>query len=169
MILNLLTNWLFLAIVSAIATALLVVLSWEAFGGLHPSLIMVLRILGVVAIVAPVVIYVVCKGTTGLNAQTIDRRSIILWLAIAASAGVSWYSFYLALDYGKQNSISMATISTINSSYVVLILLISWILGRQQPDFRHLLGVVLVVAGVYLVSINSAPEGPAPAGIDRPG
>jgi uncharacterized membrane protein len=167
MTVNFLTNWLFLAIVSAVATTLLIVLSWEALGGMHSSLIMALRVLGVTAIVAPVVVYVLWNGTTGLDIQTISRKSITLWIGIAVSAGVSWYSFYLALEYGKQAGASIAFITTINYASVVLILVASWLLGQQKMDGRNLLGVALVVAGVYFVSVkpkaNSGPQSPPTA------
>lgn len=57
MSLGFLTHWLFLAVLSMIATALLIVLLVEAFWALHSSLIMALRLLGVSVIVAGVIRY----------------------------------------------------------------------------------------------------------------
>lgn len=170
---SLLNNWLFLAGVSAVATALLIVLSWEAFGGMHSSLIMVVRVLGVIAIVAPVAIFAVRQGKTGLGLHNIGLKAILLWISIGISAGISWYSFYLALEVGKKTHASIALITTINYSSVIIILLISWMLGYQKPEWRNLLGVVLVAAGIYFVSVRTnadpRPEPPITSGHQPPG
>ena len=152
-----LTNCYFLAIVSMLSTAILIVLSGEAFGKIHPSLIMLLRVIGVISIVGPVVVYVSSKGTSGLTWQAISKNNVLLWIAIAAAAGVSWYSFYLALDYGKRSGVSLGTIAAINYASAGLVLIAEWIMRRQEFNLRNLAGMVLLLVGLLLVS-TTAPK-----------
>lgn len=80
-----LTNWLFLAVVSMLAPALLIVFSVEAFGGMHSSFIMALRSVGVGVIVAGIAGYLLStKGVAAFAVQTPTPRSIFLWVGSAA-------------------------------------------------------------------------------------
>lgn len=76
---------------------------------------------------------------------------------MALSAGISWYSFYLALEYGKTAGVSIALITAINYSSVAIVLLAAWALGRQQITVANIAGVILIVAGVYLVGVKPKP------------
>jgi uncharacterized membrane protein len=161
MIADFVMNWLFFAIASLIATTAMMLLSWEAFGGLHWSLIMVVRLLGGALIIAPFVFYTLKKGASGVTMQVFTGTNIVLWILIGISAGISWATFYLAFDYGKPAGASLALITAINYASAVPILLVSWMLGRQEIDLRNVVGIVLVVVGLYLVSLKVEPIDPS--------
>lgn len=154
MMVGFLSHWLFLAIVSCVATALLVFLSAEAFGGFHSSIIMLIRLTGVAVLVTPVVIYVFINGKANVGTIQLDINYIVLVISIGICAGLSWYSFYLALESAKLAKVSTSTVTSINYASVALILLLSWYYEREFPDWRNWLGILLVVVGIFLVGVQ---------------
>ena len=64
---------------------------------------------------------------------------------------VVWYKAIRALDLGKVTAIYL--------SYPVLSLLISSVLGLEQPTTPQLLGLAITLAGAYWVSLTVKKEG----------
>lgn len=154
MLANILTNWLFLSIVSCIATALLIVVSSYALNTISSSTSMVARIIGTTIVITPFFIHTLTQGKTAASGSWGNY-----WLfmgAVGLLAAASWFSFYLALEIANTAGRSAASVTAINYASVALVLLIPWLLGTQAADWKNWLGIILVVAGVYLTCLRPA-------------
>ena len=146
-------HWFFLAVVSCLTTALLIFLSVKAFGGTHSSVIMMVRVIGVFSIVFPVMVYAFINKKANLT-FILDTEYLMLISGVGIAAGVSWYSFYLALESAKVAGVDSTVVTAINYASVVVLLGLGWYFGDSQPDWRNWLGVLLVLAGIILTSIR---------------
>lgn len=155
---SLLTNWLFLSIVSCIATALLIVVSSYALNTISSSTLMVARIIGTAIVVTPFFIHTLTQGKTAASGSW---GSYWVYMgAVGLLAAASWFSFYLALEMANTAGRSAASVTAINYASVALVLLIPWLLGTQAADWKNWLGIILVVAGVYLTCLRPEPNVP---------
>ena len=146
-------SWLILAILSAIFSALMVFVSGKTLENAHNSVVMFFRLVGGMAITVPILIIIVNQGKTGISWQSgfLSWASIVL---VGLFAGIAWYTFYEAMQVGAKYGVSSSTVAAINTTYVAMLLFLSWIFKDDPPNLRQMIGVVLIVIGAAMVTLK---------------
>jgi uncharacterized membrane protein len=148
------SNWIFLAIVSSITTAILIRASKVALGSFDSAVIMAVRVIGIGILTVPIALFVLSKSGQWHQFVEATKKSWGIMVIIAVSGAVSWYTFYRALHEAERFNYTDAAVTAINYTSVAGVLLLLMWQGNYVPGTANWIGVALVVAGAYLTSLR---------------
>ena len=134
--------WLALALLSAIFAALTTILAKVGIAGVNSHLATAIRTAVVLAMAWAMVL--LTGAQSGLSA--ISRRSWLFLILSGLATGASWLCYYRALQLGE-----VSKVVPIDKLSVVITLALAFLLLREIPTPRAVLGCALIAAGTLLM------------------
>lgn len=136
-------RWVLYAIISMLFAGLTAVGAKQGLTGISAELGLTVRTLFVC-------VFVLIFATLSVAPAEIKslQKDNYMWLAISALATAgSWIFYYKALKLGD-----VATVALIDKGSVVIAILLAWWLLKEAVTLRIALGVLLIVAGLIVIS-----------------
>ena len=134
--------WFVFAMLSAVFAALTSILAQIGIENVNSNLATAIRTT-VVLVLAWGIVFL--TGKAGGLAD-ISRRSWIFLTLSGVSTGLSWLCYYYALQIGKASKVV-----PVDKFSVVITLVLAFLVLREQPDWKTLLGGVLITAGTFVM------------------
>lgn len=139
--------WLFYALLSALAAALVSVFAKIGLQGIDPNAATVIRAL----IMAAFLVLIMCLQQNFSEVLNIfSHKKALLFIILSGIAGASsWLFYFLALKYGK-----VAQVASVDKFSVVLATLIALIFLGETISWVAGLGVGFITLGILLVALG---------------
>ena len=134
--------WFVFAMLSAVFAALTSILAKIGIEHVNSNLATAIRTT-VVLVLAWGIVFL--TGKAGGLAD-ISRRSWIFLTLSGVSTGLSWLCYYYALQIGKASKVV-----PVDKFSVVITLVLAFLVLHEQPDWKTLLGGVLITAGTFVM------------------
>lgn len=137
--------WLPLAIGSAVFAALVAIFGKIGVVGLDPSLATFLR-----AVIMALVVFLVALTTGKIQGISQATSKDFFWITLSGLAGaISWLFYFWALKFGPATRVA-----TIDRLSLVAVAIFAAILLGEKFSWFSAIGVVLIVAGAYLLTFK---------------
>lgn len=140
------SNWLFYAVLAAISASFVTVFTKLGIKNLSPSMATTLR-----AIIMAVFLMIVSlvKGDLNNISSVMEHKKDLLFLVFAGISGaLSWLFLNIALKTGKTWQVA-----PIDKLSVVLTVIISVLIFKEQISTKGIVGVVFIGIGTILVAL----------------
>ena len=139
--------WLFYALLSALAAALVSVFAKIGLQGIDPNAATVIRAL----IMAAFLVLIMCLQQNFSEVLNIfSHKKALLFIILSGIAGASsWLFYFLALKYGK-----VAQVTSVDKFSVVLAAIIAVVFLGEALSWVSAAGVGLITAGIILVALG---------------
>ncbi|MPM93734.1 hypothetical protein SDC9_140876 [bioreactor metagenome] len=140
------SNWLFYAVLAAISASFVTVFTKLGIKNLSPSMATTLR-----AIIMAVFLMIVSlvKGDLSNISSVMEHKKDLLFLVFAGISGaLSWLFLNIALKTGKTWQVA-----PIDKLSVVLTVIISVLIFKEQISTKGIVGVVFIGIGTILVAL----------------
>ncbi|MDO5561767.1 MAG: EamA family transporter [bacterium] len=136
-------SWLFYAVGSAVFAALTSILAKVGIEGVNSNLATAIRTV-VVLILAWALVFIF-----GWQKQLIDLtpRNWLFLILSGVATGLSWLFFYRALQLGN-----VAKVLSVDKLSLVLAIVFAALFLGEKLSWQAIIGVVLIVAGTFLVA-----------------
>lgn len=140
------SNWLFYAVLAAISASFVTVFTKLGIKNLSPSMATTLRAI-IMAVFLMIVSFV--KGDLNNISSVMEHKKDLLFLVFAGISGaLSWLFLNIALKTGKTWQVA-----PIDKLSVVLTVIISVLIFKEQISTKGIVGVVFIGMGTILVAI----------------
>ncbi|CEH33546.1 EamA family transporter [Romboutsia lituseburensis] len=140
------SNWLFYAVLAAISASFVTVFTKLGIKNLSPSMATTLRAI-IMALFLMIVSFV--KGDLNNISSVIEHKKDLLFLVFAGISGaLSWLFLNIALKTGKTWQVA-----PIDKLSVVLTVIISVLIFKEQISTKGIVGVVFIGMGTILVAL----------------
>lgn len=136
-------RWILYAIISMLFAGFTSVIAKQGLVGISAELGLTVRTLFVC-------LFVVLFALLSVNINEIKSLQPLnyTWLGLSALTTTgSWVFYYKALKVGD-----VATVALIDKGSVVVAMLLAWWLLKEVITMRMLLGMVLIVAGLFVIA-----------------
>jgi transporter family protein len=138
-------GWMFYAIVSALFATLTAVLIKLGVQTVDSDVATFYRTI-VIFFSALAIIYI--KGKR-LSLEGISTKELVFLGLSGVATGLSWFAYFRAMKLGPISKVSL-----VDKSSVVLTVLVGLLLFKDAISFKGGVGMVLVLAGIYLMTIK---------------
>lgn len=140
------SNWLFYAVLAAISASFVTVFTKLGIKNLSPSMATTLRAI-IMAVFLMIVSFV--KGDLNNISSVMEHKKDLLFLVFAGISGaLSWLFLNIALKTGKTWQVA-----PIDKLSVVLTVIISVLIFKEQISTKGIVGVVFIGMGTILVAL----------------
>lgn len=140
------SNWLFYAVLAAISASFVTVFTKLGIKNLSPSMATTLRAI-IMAVFLMIVSFV--KGDLNNISSVMEHKKDLLFLVFAGISGaLSWLFLNIALKTGKTWQVA-----PIDKLSVVLTVIISVLIFKEQISTKGIVGVVFIGIGTILVAL----------------
>ena len=147
--------WVLYAFCSALFAGLTAVLAKIGIANVNSHLATAIRTI-VVVVFAWVIVLIVGSGTT---IAAIEGKSWLFLILSGLATGASWICYFRALQLGNVNQVA-----PVDKSSTVLTMLLAFIFLGEPLSANMLLGMLLILAGTYLMLQRQATVEPAATG-----
>lgn len=139
-------RWIIEALISTVFAGLAGVIAKQGLADISGELGMIVRTGFVAALVCLFAL---------LSVQRADLERLkathVIWLGLSGAATVlSWTYYFKALKHGQ-----LSTVALIDKGSFVVATLLAWLLLGEQVTWRAIVGMLLIVAGIVVVSNRS--------------
>ncbi len=139
------SDWFFWAALSAGFAALTTIFAKVGIKGVDSDFATLLRTVVVVAVLALIVGF---AGKWSDPRALSGKTQLFLFLS-ALATGASWVCYFRALQAG-----SASTVAAVDKSSLALVAVFAFLFLGERPSGREWLGVVLVAAGVLVMTFK---------------
>ena len=136
--------WIVFAILSAVFAALTSILAKVGIDGVNSNLATAIRTVVVVFMAWGMVF--LTNAQNGLS--EISRKSWLFLILSGLATGASWLCYYRALQIGEASKVV-----PIDKLSIVVTIAFSWLVFHERLSKKSGLGLVLIVAGTFVMLI----------------
>lgn len=134
--------WFLFALLSAVFAALTSILAKIGIENVDSNLATAIRTTVVLVLAWGIVLL---TGKVG-GLVDIGRRSWVFLTLSGVATGLSWLCYYHALQIGQASKVV-----PVDKFSVVISLVLAFLVLHEQPDFKTVLGGVLITAGTFVM------------------
>ena len=139
--------WLFYAVLSAIAAALVSVFGKIGLQGLDANTATVIRAVIMALFLTGVLVF---QGNFSHISEILSNRRALLFITLSGIAGaLSWLFYFVALKYGK-----VSQVAPVDKLSVVLATVIAVIFLQESLSLTAGAGIGLITIGIVMVALG---------------
>ncbi len=145
-------SWITLGLLAALGAAGVTVFGRLGLNDVNPTLATTLRSLIMAAVMVAVSLATGQLQTLWSGRSHLDGRAWLFIVLAGVAGAVSWLAYFAALRTGPAGGVA-----ALDRLSIVLIMVFGALLLGEQYSWRGWLGLLLLLAGVYLVATGKRP------------
>ncbi|WP_118975828.1 EamA family transporter [Taibaiella koreensis] len=134
--------WKYYAFLSAFFAALTAILAKIGIKGIHGNVATAIRTVVILFIAWGIVLF---SGELR-EVRTISKNNLLFLALSGVATGLSWIFYFKALETGK-----VSQVAPLDKLSVAIAMGLAFLLLREQPDLKTILGGLLIVAGAIII------------------
>ena len=138
-------GWFYWALLSAVFAAMTAIFAKIGLAGVNSDFATLIRTL-VILLVLSAFVYFTGKWS---DPFLLGRKTWLFLSLSALATGASWVCYFRALQIGEASKVA-----PVDKFSVVLVALFAVVFLGERPDFREWLGILLIAAGVIVLSLS---------------
>ena len=138
-------GWFYWALLSAVFAAMTAIFAKIGLAGVNSDFATLIRTL-VILLVLSAFVYFTGKWS---DPFLLGKKTWLFLSLSALATGASWVCYFRALQIGEASKVA-----PVDKFSVVLVALFAVVFLGERPDFREWLGILLIAAGVIVLSLS---------------